>query len=100
MEDTFTLSSGSRVMGFCVCFSTPSEFPHVSIRLGHHSSGQRGTRATLRAGRVQRLAYIGDYGANLNSAVDASTGSMVEKFAHVGLRGTWTRCNSLSAHDT
>ena len=100
VEHTFTLSAGSRVVGFRVRFSTPPKLPHVSIRLGHHSSGQRGYRATLRAGRVQRLANIVDYGANFDSAVDASPGSMVETLAHDGLRGTWTRCGALSAHDT
>jgi len=100
VEHTFALPSGSRVVGFRVRFSAPREFPHVSIRLGHHSSGRRGDRATLRAGGVQRLAHTVDHGADLDSAVDASPGSMVETVAHDGLRGTWTRCCALSAHDT
>lgn len=100
VEHTFALPSGSRVVGFRVRFSAPREFPHVSIRLGHHSSGRRGDRATLRAGGVQRLAHTVDHGADLDSVVDASAGSMVETVTHDGLRGTWTRCCALSAHDT
>lgn len=100
VEHTFALPSGSRVVGFRVRFSAPREFPHISIRLGHHSSERRGDRATLRAGGVQRLAHTVVHGANLDSVVDASAGSMVETVAHDGLRGTWTCCCALSAHDS
>jgi len=100
VEHTFALPSGSRVVGFRVRFSAPREFPHVSIRLGHHSSGRRGDRATLRAGGVHRLAHTVDHGADLDPALDASPGSMVETVTRDGLRGAWTRCCALSAHDT
>ncbi len=100
LEHTFALPSGRRVVGFRVRFSALREFSYVSIRLGHHSSGRRGDRATLRAGGVQRLAHTVEHGADLDSAVDASPGSMVETVAHDGLRGTWTRCCALSAYDT
>ena len=100
VERTFTLSAGSRVVGFRIRFSTLPKLPHISIRLGHDSSRQRGSRATLRAGGVLRLAYFVNYGDNVVSAVDASPGSIVETLAHDGLRGTGTRRCTLSAHDS
>ena len=87
-------------MGFRLRFSAPRVFPHVSARLGHRSSGRGGERAPLRAGGVQRLAHTADHGADLDPALDASSGPVVETVTHDGLRGAWTRCCALSAHDT
>jgi sulfoxide reductase heme-binding subunit YedZ len=49
---------------------------------------------------TERPYVLAGFSADLDSAVDASPGSMVETVAHDGLRGTWTRCCALSAYDT